>query len=336
MNAVMEIEAIEAIEDSPDESDVVPNADWVTLTQFEVRVLARSKVTARVYANGNQQVPVEILIEARDKNDVRVQLSMEQLKTIKLIDYDAGAYISGTNHARDTRYVYHWDPIREDLPAEPESEREPRDTSELKGQVIFLHTTKSAVTTHKVAAEIRSPAGGVFTTNTANPTPGKFDSWVIIQGVDRIRYDHSNLKIERVDEQSNAHGDVDLYYIKFEEHGLNIVHSVHIDVPGNNMHVHEKYGHMYRAHFAYSAGSIFTHRININGVTVLEWQVNKRPGQATAARVSVNGHRLANSNHRREACVRYYNQHGNYAECALGNTYNDDFNTVHLEANVHI
>ncbi|WP_367346212.1 hypothetical protein [Stenotrophomonas bentonitica] len=330
----MEIEVIDAAGESLEESVTAPLADWATLSQFEVRVLGKPKVTARVYANGLQQVPVEIVIQALDKNGVVVQLSMEQLKGIKLIDYVTEADIKGANHARDTRFVYHWDLTQGDVPAGAGARRE---HGKMSGgaQVIFLHVSKDAVTSHKVAAQITSPSGVVFRTNTANPTPGKFDSWVIIQGVERIRYDHTNLEMDRVDEASNSYGDVDLYYIRFKEQGLNIVHSVNIDVPSDEPHVHEKYGPMYRVHYAYSVGSIKTYRMIFNGVTVLTWQTNKRPGQATVARVTLNGFRLDTSNHRREACMRYHNQHGNYVECALGNSYTDDFNLVHLESNVH-
>lgn len=328
------IEAIGAIDEGA-EGQV--DADWAAISKFEVMVNERSKINARVYANGNQQVPVKIVIEARDKDNVVVSLSPAQLRKIKLIDYHTNVVIDSVSHDMDARFVYQWEPSRDVESAEGITDIPTLGTPDNPGassQDIILYVTKTAVSTQKLAAEITSPSEGVFRTNTPDPTPGKFDSWINIQGVQQVHYNHTDLIMERVDDVTNDRWDVDLYYVKFCEADFQIVDSVHVDVDADKPHLHQPYGPYRRFHIAFKAGARRTISYSSWGIPTMSFEVNKRPGQATAARITVHALYFYPDS-RREACVYYYNQYGNVAKCAFHNTYANDYNVLTLGPNWH-
>lgn len=327
------IEAIGAIDEGT-EGQV--DADWAVISKFEVMVNQRSKINARVYANANQQVPVQVVIEARDNDGVVVSLSPKQLRSIKLIDYHNSEVVE-VSHDQDTRFIYHWEPTRDDDADEAAADSPhvdaPGDTGAL-AQSITLYVTKTVVSTQKVAAEITSPSGGVFRTNTPNPPTGKFDSWINVQGVQQLHYQHTDLIMERVDDVTNDRWDVDLYYVRFCTAEFQIVDSVHIDVDADKPHLHQPYGPYRRFHIAFKAGARRTISYSSWGIPTMSFEVNKRPGQATAARITVHALYFYPDS-RREACVHYYNQYGNVAKCAFHNTYTNDYNVLTLGPNWH-
>lgn len=308
----------------------VADADWVTLTRFEVQVNQRSQITAPVYANGRQQVPVEIIIEARDRDGVAVSLSDAQMRTIRLINYNTNTAVVGCKHDKDERFIYQWAPVK-DEDGEALDEEVSADAPGATAQTIMIYVHTTAVSAFKIAAEITSPSNGVFRTNTPNPAPGKFDSWVNIGGQEAPIYDDHALVMERVDEVSNIVWDVDLYYIKFSEEDFNIVGAVHHDVAADQPHlsvIHN--GNQNRFHIAFAVGAKRTITYASNGNKPgISFEVNRRPGQATAARCIVQG-TMYHQGKRQESCIWYFNQYGNYARCALGNTHNNDYNMISL------
>ncbi|WP_367346211.1 hypothetical protein [Stenotrophomonas bentonitica] len=333
MSTITEYHPIEVTE-APDDLDGVPAANWAYLTEFKVQVNQRPKVTAPVYANGYQQVPVQVIIQAADRNGAIVSLSRNQLWSIKLIDYHSGSYIPNTTHTRDLRFIYNWEPFREEGLGEGDEETV-EDSPGVNAQEIYLHTAMTTVATRQIAAEIISPEGVVFRTNTQNPTAGKFDSWVILQGKEPLKYYHYDLIMERHDALSNANWDVDLYYIRFVDAQLSIVHSTHLDVTADYPHLHQPYGPYFRFHIAYGvSGKRKKTYSGFNGEALISFDVNSLPGQATAARITVKGLKY-HDNIRREACLCYLNQYGNTARCAIGNTYANDYNMLQLEAHIH-
>lgn len=332
------VHPIDTFEGTPEGPGAVPvaDADWVTLTRFEVQVNQRSQITAPVYANGRQQVPVEIIIEARDKDGVAVDLSDAQLKSIRLINYNTNTAVVGCRHDKDARFIYHWAPVKDDDGENLPDEEVHADTPRSAAQAIMIYVHTTAVSTSKIAAEITSPSKGLFRTNTPNPGPGKFDSWVNIRGEQEIRYYQGDMTMELVNEVTSDMWDVDLYYIRFTEQGLNIVQSVHFDIAGDEPHLN-KSPHLFvnRFHIAFAVGPVRTITYaGPDGKPVVTFQVNKRPGQATAARCQSKPFNYY-PERRHEACMRYYNQYGNYASCALGNTYTNGYNVMTLEASVH-
>ena len=333
MNIATEIvvNPIDTLEGAPEGpgAEPVADADWVTLTRFEVQVNQRSKIIAPVYANGRQQVPVEIIIQARDKDGVEVSLSDAQMRTIRLINYNTGTAVVGCRHDKDARFIYYW-PLGKDDDGEGNPDEDvPADTPGATAQAIMIYVHTTAVSTSRIAAEIESPSGGVFRTNTSNPPAGKFDSWVDIRGEEELRYRHTDLVMERENEVTTSHWDIDLYYIRFATQAFNIVQSIHLDMPGGTPHLSKTASHNRKVHVAFSAGIRTTvNLVGGHGIPGVSFDINKRAGQATAARWTT---RLVHYSERRsEACVRYYNQYGNYAECALGNSYEDDYNMLSL------
>lgn len=326
----------DTLEGAPEGPGAEPVADaaWVTLSRFEVQVNQQSKITAPVYANGRQQVPVEIIIEARDSDGVVVSLSDAQMRTIRLINYNTSTAVVGCKHDKDERFIYHWRPLKDDDGEGNPDEDVPADTPRSTAQAIMIYVHTTAVSTSKIAADIRSPSEGLFRTNTPNPPAGKFDSWVNIRGEEELRYRHTDLVMERINEVTTSHWDVDLYYVRFSEAAFNIVQSVHPDMPGGTPHLSKTASGNRKVHIAFSAGARST--INLlggHGIPGVSFEINKRAGEATAARWTS---RLVHYSERRsEACVRYYNQYGNYAACALGNSYEDDYNMLSLEQAWH-
>lgn len=335
MNPYTEIvvHPIDTLEGAPEGPGAEPVADaaWVPLSRFEVQVNQRSKITAPVYANGRQQVPVEIIIEARDSDGVVVSLSDAQMRTIRLINYNTSTAVVGCKHDKDERFIYQWAPLKDEDGEGNPDEDVPADTPRATAQAIMIYVHTTAVSAFKIAAEITSPLEGVFRTNTPNPGPGKFDSWVSIGGQEAPIYDDHALIMERVDEASNMVWDVDLYYIRFSEEDFNIVGAVHHDAAADQPHlsiIHN--GNQNRFHIAFAVGAKRTIRFYNSGNTPgISFEVNRRPGEATAARCIVQGALYYNEK-RQESCIWYFNQYGNYARCALGNTHNNDYNMISL------
>lgn len=316
--------------------EALPLTDWATISHFEVLVNKRSKFNARVFANGWQQVPVEVLIQARDADGVAVSLTDAQLDSIRLIDYSTGDPILDVDSTHDERFVYHWDGIAAEDDGNQSAEGSGNDAPKLMAQSEMRYVRKYAVSTNKVAAEITSPSGGVFRTNTPSPPAGKFDSWVNVQGMEVPRYDHTDLIMERVDEVSNAVWDVDLYYIRFSSKDFRIVRSSHLDASGDSPHLNKIHnGSQSRFHIAFTAGGKRTITFAPNGsMPGVTFEVNKRVGEATAARCIVQ-RSLYYQEGRTDACLLYYNQYGNPARCALGNTYTNDYNMISLGRITH-
>ncbi len=316
--------------------DLEPFADWATISQFEVRVNKRSKFTARVYANGYQQVPIEILIEARDSNGVVVNLSADQLRNIRLIDYDTAEPLGDMHYFHDPRFIYQWEPILGEGGDVDGDIHNGDELPESRAQSMTWYGKKFNVSASKVAAEITSPSGGVFRTNTPNAAPGKFDSWITVLGVEEPLYDHRDLEMERVDEVTNSIWDIDLYYIRFSNREFNIVDSAQLDgYPSVPYHSSLHPLVQSRYHIAFKYGPQFTMEFEgVDGLPGVSFEVNKRLGQATAARCNVNLLRYYDL-YRGHACMWYFNQYGNRARCGLGNTYVDDYNMVSLGGSLH-
>jgi len=85
---------------------------WTHLSWFQVTYLDRSadNTTASVFRNGRQQVPIKIVIEARDANNQVVALSTTDLQRLRLVLYNTGQSLpanSVVRTTRDTLYDYY-------------------------------------------------------------------------------------------------------------------------------------------------------------------------------------------------------------------------------------
>jgi len=261
------------------------NKPWKYLTKFEVTCQGREKVVCPVYANGRQQVPIQINIEARDEDGMVVDVNHSKLY-LNLVSYDdvdvfpSGLGRSGTE---DSRFIYNWQvgPAG----AGEDGAGPPEDVEGLQSAKQFI--TAKKVGTFKLAARCRSPDWVLFTTNSHNPGPGKFDSWVLVDAREPVGFPSSCFGMTRVNHISSSGWDVDLYYIYFTKENLRIVASWKYDVAGDDEAHYSwiKDGRQTR-HIAYPAGARkdVTHSACANDKYVII-QTNLRPGQATVARI---------------------------------------------------
>ncbi len=64
------------------------------------------KVNCPVYKNGRQQIQVDIVIDAYDTSGQIIPVTLTQLKTVKLIDYDSGSIVDGQLPRSYTKNVF--------------------------------------------------------------------------------------------------------------------------------------------------------------------------------------------------------------------------------------
>lgn len=304
--------------------------EWATLSEFRVQIHKQSMVSADVFANGRQQAPIEVVIQARDKNNVAVSLTEEQLKGVhgvKLIEYEAGNSVPHCSHVKDNRFVYEWPLAQEDGIDVKEGASK---TPEATAQTVSIYVRKTELTTTWIAAEFRNPAtGAIFRTNTPNPPTGKFDSWVKLRGKQPEAQDWGCFAMARTDYMSGTGWDIDLYYVYFTITKLRIVASIKYGSAGDDDAHYSwiKDGRQTR-HVAYPAGA----RRDVDHYwcatpsrgTVI--QTNLRAGQATVARIREPepcGNFTYNG-----VLMGYIDQHGNESKVAIRGS--SDGNTLHL------
>ncbi|MFL9585134.1 hypothetical protein [Stenotrophomonas sp. AB1(2024)] len=85
---------------------------WTHLSRFEVTCQGRDKVRCPVYANNRQQIPVEIILEARDEDGVVVEIPTDysslDLRLCEYEDPESYPYRVGQALFADTDFVYDW------------------------------------------------------------------------------------------------------------------------------------------------------------------------------------------------------------------------------------
>lgn len=297
-----------------------PRADWVTLSQFVVQINKQSEVNAQIYANGRQQVPIEVIIQARDKDGVAVNLTQEQLKGIRLIEYETEKAVADWSHKKNDLFVYEW-PLTRDDGAEVEPDAEPSETPEATAQPIMIYVKKTDATTTWIAAEITSPSGGIFRTNTPNPPAGKFDSWVKLHGRPPKVTNWEQFVIsvpKRV--VANSDWEVMLYYIYFADPNSRIVASINYQELKRGVHFTiDQYARKRVEQIAFVVGPqvSYVHRSGLSNDRYTTFTINDRSGQANAARVSdFTSMPYGYWNHQ-NGLMGYIDQHGNESKITL-------------------
>ncbi|BCR99551.1 uncharacterized protein AKAW2_41234S [Aspergillus luchuensis] len=161
------------------------------VTSLEVQVTTPNATSDALFANGNMQVPVIVVIKAIDPDTNTVyELSDLELETIKLIDYDdpptelpeSWSYSSTENEFEHT------------LPAStkgPRSEPAPFDVG-IQKKRYWVTTTE--LENKRIAASIKQPNGTVVHTGG-----GTFDSKVTLTGTQPKKYERKDLHILRED-----------------------------------------------------------------------------------------------------------------------------------------
>lgn len=280
---------------------------WATLSKFEVTVQQRTKVTAPLYANGYQQVEVRVELIAHDAFGDEVFLTQEQLMNIRLIDYATSQHHKTV--LQDTRFVYNWQVYGKSDEEQPQS----GDPS-TRGQEKNLYVFRNQPGTLKLAAEITSPSGVIYRTNT---TAGNFDSWIIVEAREPLVHHWSALVMDGpVNLITNSSWDVDMYYIRFSNNtpgtpALRIVFSHHHGVPdGNAFYSWPKDGWARKNSVLYQLGAPQKMRFPKMHSSGIDVPINDREGQACAARISARsdyGVQQSSS----WGVITYIDQHGN-------------------------
>ncbi len=308
-----------------------PLADWHSLSVFRVQIHKNTGVNAEVYANGLQQVPIEVVVQARDRNNVVVNLTQEQLmgvNGVRLIHYENNVGVPLCTHTHDARFVYEWNPTRDDgTELEPDAQTDEAPTS--TGQIVKIYVRKKDLSSTWIAAEITSPSGAKFRTNTPNPTDGKFDSWVTIKGREPKIYPWNCSTMTSENAYNATYWDVDLYYIRFIDTKLRIVASRHYGYGDHDgYHYNWLKGGNQTLHVCYGAGAArpVTHR-SLAGTNSITLNINKHPGQATASRI-LDARDYGCVSY--QGCVMgYIDQHGNESKVFVRGT--SDGNMLYLD-----
>ena len=263
---------------------------WTYLSRFELRSRGYDKINCPVYANGRQQIPVEIIMEARDEDGVVVDVNHSGLYLYLCLYNDIDVFPTelGRSGTQDSRYVYQW-PLASAESGQEATERAliPKEGVE-RVQVVEQYVTATKVGTYKLAVRCRSPAKVVFATNTPNPPPGKFDSWLLVDAREPVAISWTKVKKKRIDAVNVNNIDVDLYYLYFDCPDLKVVDTSHSPgYPANTSHYRWKDGGKMYDQICYGAagGSRLINWRACHGSTC-QFRVYDRPGQATVARIT--------------------------------------------------
>lgn len=308
------------------------NKPWKYLSKFQLTCQGYDKVRCTVYANGRQQVPIQINIEARDEDGVIVDVNHAglYLYLCKYDDIDVFPTELGRTATEDPRFVY--DGTVQSISAGAEATGASPVAFEEAERVQHVKQFVSAnkVGTYKLAVRCRNKDKVLFATNTPNPSSGKFDSWLLIDAREPVAIPVKDFGINRENAYSSSMWDVDLYYIYFTSPNLRIVDSVKYGWSGEGLPHYSwtKSGKQVH-HVTYRVGERrgVANRSCKEHSSYVSFYVNSRPGQATAARIT---DRRPCGNYHSDACVMgYINQYGNESKVMIKGA--SDGNTLYLK-----
>lgn len=286
------IDSFNIVVNQPTLSDDGPKSKkpWKYLSKFEVTCQGYSKVRCPVYANGRQQIPIQINVEARDEDGVIVDVNHGRLY-LNLCLYDEVDVFPpelGRSGAEDSRFVYNHTVVNA-LATPEDNEGLPVPLEGTKHwQVVKQFVSAKKVGTYKLAVRCRSPDWVLFVTNTPNPPAGKFDSWLLVDAREPVAISWTKVKKTRIDAVNVSYIDVDLYYLYFDCPNLRVVATSHSPgYPANTSHYRWKNGGKMYDQICYGAagGSRLINWRACHGSTC-QFRVYDRPGQATVARIT--------------------------------------------------
>lgn len=208
------------------ESHTVFHANsWEYLEWFQVLTeeIPQDNYRTRVFRNGRQQVPITILLTARNAAGEYHQLTEEELATLELVDYYDGRRIDHAWSKDVFDYYRDYENLLENktndsyLPAEKAGR-----------QSISLWITTTSTEVFRVAARIQAPGGNVFVTNTSAaapggaPTDGKFNSSLTIVPMGPLTHSFAafSMAVEELEHQGSYQ--IDYYRIRFVDTRLKI------------------------------------------------------------------------------------------------------------------
>ncbi|WP_145477412.1 hypothetical protein [Stenotrophomonas rhizophila] len=309
------------------------NKPWKYLSKFQVTCQGLEKVRCPVYANGRQQIPIQINIEARDEDGVVVDVNHGRLYLNLVLYDDVEAFPSGLGRSgtEDPRFIYQW--TTENLLATAgESEHESVPSEGVESiQTVKQFVTANKVGTYKLGARCRSPGWVLFTTNTPNPPEGKFDSWVLVDARQPVAIGWDKFAITSPRDAHNSGPlDVDLYYVYFNDKdntALRIVDSIHYSAAPDTCHYAWIKGsfRMEQAAFRALHKRLVTYSSCGYSATFF---VGERSGAADVGRIrNSNGKPCGNMSYH-HGLVGYINQYGNESKVVIRAS--SDGNTISL------
>jgi hypothetical protein len=263
-------------------------ATWTYLDWFQILTEEHHEdnFITSVFNNGNQQVPVTIILTARNSNGELHTLTASELQGLQIIDYYTSQPIESTRN-RDPRFDYY----SSQLPVKQKRDSKPKANQ----QAIHLWVIPRSSETIRIAAKITPPGSSIpFTTNTnavapgGAPTDGKFNSSFSIKPVTPPVYSMVDFDMVRFDATGNTEYDVDLYQISFKNPNLKIRYMRHHSGTAGHYHYCWYKDKQYKFQIAYQAGSPYVARFASPGHEYqgyIDFLVNSPDGTATAARV---------------------------------------------------
>ncbi len=316
---------------------------WVYLSDFKVTCKGRDKVLAPIYANGRQQLPLEILIEARDENGVVVRIPEDDL-VIWIVDYNSsGDLPSGVTWTKieEPKYVYDWATQLDGVGGEgsnstqpllseaAQQSSEPSSGSQVFRRWMISHEVKAV----KIAVKVTSPGGVEFISNNENPAPGKFDSYVIVDGrePDVITWDKLAITGPR-NVYTDYPFDVDLYYVYFNDPlnpGLKIVDAINYRAALDTCHYAWMKGarRFEQAAFKMLPARTLTYKSCHHSCS---FRLGEREGEAEVGRIRNNLGAPCGNYSYQHGLVGYINQYGNETRVVLRAA--SDGNTLGLDS----
>ncbi|GJP93899.1 calcineurin-like phosphoesterase [Aspergillus niger] len=166
------------------------------VTSLEVQTTTPSATSDGLYANGNMQVPVVVVIKTIDPDtNTSYQLSESDLETIKLIDYDdPPTELSGSWSYSTTENEFD-----HSLPSSKKALQPDLSLTDGGSQKKRYWVTTTKVENKRVAASIKQPNGTVVHT-AGDP----YDSKATLTGTDVVTYKLDDINLRKGDTTSGT------------------------------------------------------------------------------------------------------------------------------------
>ncbi|GAB3629504.1 hypothetical protein PTE30175_01208 [Pandoraea terrae] len=327
--------------------DVTKQLGVTGLKTFRLVYNAQSSTdnpTAKVFANGRQQVHIEVHIDARDADGVHVDLPSDFVNNISLFSYDKSTDINFIGGWKSSRIKDIYDPFpvsKNEAPGEVVFEPESYGASGVESKntlnIFSLWATTTSLEALRISAVARLASGAEYQTNHRDVPAGgeghqgKFNSSVTVQPVRPEVYDADHFELERIDEKEQNNMDVDLYFVSLKNKQMRIVSSFQRGYNENGMYYSwpKSPRKIQFAHPVAPAESQFTYRTTGDTGAFITYRINYRPGKATAARIidrNRNNHRGPQLS--TDAQMTYTDNFGNEHQIRLFHSSNG--NTIHL------
>lgn len=299
------------------------NKPWKYLSKFELTCQGMDKVRCPVYANGRQQVPIQINVEARDEDGVIVDVNHAglYLYLCKYDDIDVFPTELGRTATEDPRFIYQWSIQKADADDE-ESHILPAPVQESERvQSVSQFVSANKVGTYKLAVRCRSPEKVIFVTNTPNPPEGKFDSWLLIDAREPKATPWQSFSISAPKTVvANSDWEVNLYYIYFTDPNLKIVQSINYQNLTRGCHFTMDQLPDWRADqiaFAVGPQVSYLHRSCTHNERYTTFTINDMNGQASAACIADKTKKYCGYASLSNGLMGYIDQYGNESKITL-------------------